>query len=36
MREQGGVITWDVPIPPNGLIAQPFLHPLTAVGKALS
>ena len=35
IHKQGGVITWDVPIRPNGLIAQPFLDQLTAVGKAL-
>jgi alpha-L-fucosidase len=32
---QGGVITWDVPIQPNGLIPQPFVDRLAAVGKAL-
>lgn len=31
----GGVITWDVPIQSNGLISQPFMEQLTAVGKAL-
>ncbi len=35
IRKQGGAITWDVPIQPNGLIVQPFLDQLTAVGKAL-
>lgn len=35
IRDSGGVITWDVPIQPNGLISQPFLDQLTAVGKAL-
>jgi len=35
IRKQGGAITWDVPIQPNGLIAQPFIDQLTAVGKAL-
>jgi hypothetical protein len=34
-RKQGGVVTWDVPIQPNGLIAEPFIDQLTAVGKAL-
>jgi len=33
---QGGVITWDVPIQPDGLIAQPFLDQLAALGKALA
>ena len=36
IRKQGGAITWDVPIQPNGLISQPFLDQLTAVGKAFS
>ncbi len=35
IRKQGGAITWDVPIQPDGLIAPPFLDQLTAVGKAL-
>jgi CubicO group peptidase (beta-lactamase class C family) len=35
IRQQGGAITWDVPIQPNGLIAPPFIDQLTAVGKAL-
>jgi len=35
IRKQGGAITWDVPIQPNGLIAQPFIGQLTAVGKTL-
>ncbi|MDH4238279.1 MAG: alpha-L-fucosidase [Phycisphaerae bacterium] len=35
IRKQGGVITWDVPIQPNGLIDQPFINQLAAVGKAL-
>jgi protein involved in polysaccharide export with SLBB domain len=33
---QGGVLTWDVPIQPSGLIAQPFVDQLTAVGKTLA
>ena len=28
IRKQGGAITWDVPIQPDGLIAQPFLDKL--------
>ena len=36
IRKQGGAITWDVPIQPNGLLAQPFLDQLTAVGKTLN
>lgn len=35
VRKQGGVITWDVPIRPDGLIAQPFADQLAALGKAL-
>ncbi len=35
IRKQGAAITWDVPIQPSGLIAQPFIEQLTAVGKAL-
>jgi hypothetical protein len=35
IRSKGGVITWDVPIQPNGLMSQPFMDQLTAVGKAL-
>jgi hypothetical protein len=31
----GGVLTWDVPIQSNGLISQPFIDQLNAVGKAL-
>jgi len=35
VRKQGGVVTWDVPIQPDGLIAQSFVDQLAAVGKAL-
>jgi hypothetical protein len=31
-----GVLTWDVPVQKNGLISQPFLDQLRAVGKAVS
>ena len=32
----GGALTWDVPIQPNGLLmSQPFMEQLTAAGKAL-
>jgi len=31
----GGLITWDVPVQNNGLIAEPFLEQLRAVGKAV-
>ena len=30
-----GAVTWDTPIQPGGLIAEPFLRQLTAVGRAL-
>jgi hypothetical protein len=36
IQEAGGVITWDVPVQLNGLISQPFLEQLAAVGKALA
>ena len=35
VHESGGVITWDAPIQPNGLISQPFFDQLTTVGKAV-
>ena len=35
VAKAGGAITWDVPIGRSGLIAPPFLEPLTAVGKAI-
>ena len=31
----GCILTWDVPIQTNGLMSQPFMDQLTAVGKAL-
>jgi hypothetical protein len=31
----GCILTWDVPIQSNGLMSQPFMEQLTAVGKAL-
>jgi len=34
--EIGGTVTWDVPVGKDGLIAQPFLDQLAAVGKAAS
>lgn len=34
--DEGGVITWDVPLQRNGLISQPFVEQLTALGKAMS
>jgi hypothetical protein len=35
IRKQGGAITWDVPIQPDGRIARPFIDQLAAVGRAL-
>jgi len=34
VRKTGGVITWDVPIQGNGLISQPFIEQLRAIGEA--
>jgi len=31
---KGGVVTWDVPILPEGLIPQPFIDQLKALGRA--
>jgi hypothetical protein len=36
IADLGGVITWDTPIQKSGLIAQPFIEQLTAIGKELS
>jgi alpha-L-fucosidase len=36
IHDKGAVITWDVPIQPDGLISQPFIEQLAAVGKALN
>jgi len=36
VADEGGVITWDVPLQRNGLISQPFIDQLTAIGKAMS
>jgi hypothetical protein len=32
--QHGGVVTWDVPTSPTGLIAQSFLRQLKAIGEA--
>ncbi len=32
----GCALTWDVPIQRNGLISQPFIEQLTAIGKSLN
>jgi len=34
VAEIGGVITWDVPVQPSGLIAAPFMEQLSSVGKS--
>jgi|WetSurMetagenome_2_1015567.scaffolds.fasta_scaffold128867_2 hypothetical protein len=34
--DKGGVVTWDVPHDKNGLIAEPFLRQLQAIGHAIS
>jgi Alpha-L-fucosidase len=36
VRKVGGAITWDIPVQKNGLISQPFIDQLTAIGKALN
>jgi len=33
---KGAAVTWDAPIQPGGLIAEPFLKQLGAIGKALA
>ncbi|MFH1920669.1 MAG: MBL fold metallo-hydrolase, partial [Planctomycetota bacterium] len=35
LNQQGGVITWDVPISTTGEVPQPFVDQLTALGAAL-
>jgi hypothetical protein len=35
IASKGGVITWDVPITPDGRIPQPFVRQLRAIGDAL-
>jgi len=32
ITQHGGVVTWDVPISPEGLIPEPFLEQLRAIG----
>ena len=36
VADEGGVITWDVPIQSSGLISQPFIDQLSTIGQALS
>jgi len=33
--DAGGAMTWDVPIQPNGLISEPYMKQLRAIGEAL-
>jgi len=35
VTSRGGVITWDVPILPDGVIPDPFVRQLAALGKAM-
>ena len=35
VAEQGGVVTYDVPIQKNGLIPEPFVEQLRAIGRTL-
>jgi hypothetical protein len=35
LNAKGGTITWDVPIGKNGLIPQPFVDQLKALGRAV-
>ncbi|MCD6286569.1 MAG: alpha-L-fucosidase [Anaerolineae bacterium] len=35
VTSKGGVITWDVPIERGGLIPEPFVEQLTAIGKSM-
>lgn len=34
LNAKGGTVTWDVPIQPSGLIPEPFLKQLQAIGRA--
>jgi hypothetical protein len=34
VRDQGGVVTWDVPVELNGTMSAAFVEQLTAVGRA--
>ena len=36
ITQKGGVVTWDVPIQPSGLIAQPFIRQLNALHDGLA
>jgi hypothetical protein len=35
VNEKGGVVTWDMPITAEGVLPQPFVRQLTALGEAL-
>jgi len=34
--DAGGAMTWDAPIQPSGLISEPYLEQLRAIGKAVA
>lgn len=36
VTDKGGVVTWDVPIRKDGLIPQPFVDQLRAIGRVIS
>jgi len=36
IMEGGGVVTWDVPIQPTGVIPQPFIDQLRALSEGLA
>ncbi|MCC6415009.1 MAG: hypothetical protein IT582_03765 [Opitutaceae bacterium] len=36
INSRGGVVTWDVPVTPTGLLAPDFLPQLTALGRAIA
>jgi len=36
VNSKGGVVTWDVPITPEGIIPQPFVRQLTALRQGVS
>ncbi|HWC58372.1 MAG TPA: hypothetical protein VHC44_01665, partial [Verrucomicrobiae bacterium] len=33
--DAGGAMTWDAPIQPSGMISEPYLTQLRAIGKAI-
>lgn len=34
--EKGGVVTWDVPVLPDGTIPEPFVQQLGAIGQGVA